>query len=238
MTLDALGGVLEARDGEADEQRRGDREHEEHECHHDEYRPVRMVVDESVLDHPGDHDVGKKGPAGHLAEPLPRKLTLARQEGRKSPVVKLVRVEHFDKGVPFDPALWTQPRATPAISGAVMAFDRECFERIGGFSTRYIFGHYEDADLSLRWREAVGPVLIDPDLQLMHLEGQGSHARGDHYKAAQIINRYLFSLKYNDEFAKNPNMMVSGDKSAPQPKAAPELKSRSEPAATGAAGMK
>jgi GT2 family glycosyltransferase len=140
--------------------------------------------------------------------------TMARHDDSVNPVAKLVRVEHFDKCVPFDPALWTRPRATPAISGAVMAFDRKHFERIGGFSSRYIFGHYEDADLSLRWGKEIGPVVIDPDLQLMHLEGQGSRSRGDQYKAAQIINRYLFSLKYNDEFAKDPAMMTGGARAA------------------------
>lgn len=149
--------------------------------------------------------------------------TLARR-GDATEVVKLVRVEHFDKGVPFDPALWTEPRATPAISGAVMAFDRACFERIGGFSSRYIFGHYEDADLSLRWRERIGSVLIDPDLRFVHLEGQGSHARGDHYKAAQTINRYLFSQKYNDAFAGDPGMMVSATRRPPQPPPEPETR--------------
>ena len=144
-----------------------------------------------------------------------RRDTLARAEGRRPPV-KLARVEHFDKGVPFDPALWSAPKPTPAISGAVMAFDREPFERIGGFSTRYIFGHYEDADLSFRWRETVGPVMIDPDLRFMHLEGQGSRARGDQYKAAQTVNRYLFSLKYNEAFEKSPEMMVRGGAPAPQ----------------------
>ena len=39
-----------------------------------------MVVDERVLDHPRDHDVGKECPSGHLTEPPPRELTLARQE--------------------------------------------------------------------------------------------------------------------------------------------------------------
>jgi GT2 family glycosyltransferase len=123
--------------------------------------------------------------------------------------VKLARVEHFDKGVPFLAERWEQPVVVPAITGAVMAFRRPLFEKIGGFSTRYIFGHYEDADLSLRWAENNGPVVIDPDLRMVHLEGQGSRARGPQYRGAQILNRYLFSLRHNTAFTEQPSLMTA-----------------------------
>ena len=93
-----------------------------------------------------------------------------------------MRVEHFDKSVPFDDREWQQPRKVPAISGAVMAFDKAAFEKIDGFSTRYVYGHYEDADLSLRWGNSIGTVAIHPQLRLIHLEGQGSRARGEEYQ--------------------------------------------------------
>lgn len=113
-------------------------------------------------------------------------------------VVKLARVEHFDKGVPFEESRWREPRIVPAITGALMAFGRPYFEKLGGFSTRYIYGHYEDADLSLRWADAHGPVIVDPGLRLVHLEGQGSRARGEQYRGAAMTNRYLFSLRHAD----------------------------------------
>jgi hypothetical protein len=128
------------------------------------------------------------------------------QEGES---VGLVRVEHFDKCAPFDEARWTRPVIVPAISGAVMAFQRKHFEAIGGFSTRYIYGHYEDADLSLRWSQDLGPVVIDPDLRLVHLEGQGSKARGEQYHGAKIVNRHLFSLRYNPLFESRPDLMAT-----------------------------
>jgi GT2 family glycosyltransferase len=124
-------------------------------------------------------------------------------EGGAARVFKLVRVEHFDKGVPFEEARWLRPKIVPAITGALMAFDRAAFEKIGGFSTRYIYGHYEDADLSLRWAEENGPVVIDPGLRFVHLEGQGSRARGDQYRGAAMTNRYLFSLQHNGALAQN-----------------------------------
>ncbi len=132
-----------------------------------------------------------------------------RASNHGNPHVKLVRVEHYDKGVPFLAERWEQPIVVPAISGAVMAFRRSLFMKIGGFSTRYIYGHYEDADLSLRWAQAYGPVVINPDLRIVHLEGQGSRSKGPQYRAAQIVNRYLFSLRYNPQFSDRPDLMTA-----------------------------
>jgi len=111
---------------------------------------------------------------------------------------KLLRVEHFDKAVPFDADKWKKPKKVPAITGAAMAFERPRFQKLGGFSTRYIYGHYEDADLSLRWGQSAGPVAVKPDFRLVHLEGQGSRARGEEYRGAAIVNRHFFSLQYSE----------------------------------------
>ncbi len=113
----------------------------------------------------------------------------------------LLRVEHFDKGVPFDEGRWSGALAVPAITGAVMAFGRRHFEKVDGFSTRYIYGHYEDADLCLRWARSNGPVCVLPGLRLGHLEGQGSRPRGDQFRSAAIVNRHLFSLRHGDDYA-------------------------------------
>ena len=113
----------------------------------------------------------------------------------------LLRVEHFDKGVPFDEGRWSSALAVPAITGAVMAFGRRHFEKVDGFSTRYIYGHYEDADLCLRWARSNGPVCVLPGLRLGHLEGQGSRPRGDQFRSAAIVNRHLFSLRHGEDYA-------------------------------------
>ena len=39
-----------------------------------------------------------------------------------APHGRLLRVEHFDKGVPFDEKQWQKPKVVPAITGAVMVF--------------------------------------------------------------------------------------------------------------------
>jgi GT2 family glycosyltransferase len=111
----------------------------------------------------------------------------------------LLRVEHFDKGVPFDESLWKKPREVPAITGALMAFKKREFEKLGGFSAQYIYGHYEDADLSLRWAANGGQVAIHPFLRMVHLEGQGSNSRGDVFRGASTVNRYLFTATHRDQ---------------------------------------
>lgn len=134
-----------------------------------------------------------------------RRNSLNRTEGPGSVPqhCRLLRVEHFDKGVPFDEAWWQVPREVPLVSGAVMAFDRKLFQKINGFSTGYIYGHYEDADLSIRWREANGPVAIHPFLRFVHLEGQGSKVRGEFYRGAFMSNRHFFTSKYGELFDNN-----------------------------------
>ncbi|MGN6411298.1 MAG: glycosyltransferase family 2 protein [Nitrobacter sp.] len=120
-----------------------------------------------------------------------------------APSGRLLRVEHFDKGVPFSEREWQKPKAVPAITGAVMGFEKPMFEKLGGFSTRYIYGHYEDADLSLRWSASNGPVCIHPQIRLVHLEGQGSRARGEEYRGASMANRYFFTAEHGDYFDKH-----------------------------------
>jgi GT2 family glycosyltransferase len=115
----------------------------------------------------------------------------------------LLRVEHHDKGVPFDEVRWQSAQEVAAISGAVMAFNKRLFEKLDGFSTQYIYGHYEDADLSLRWARNNGPVAVHPFLRLVHLEGQGSRARGEQYRGAQIANRYFFTERHGAFFQDN-----------------------------------
>jgi GT2 family glycosyltransferase len=130
---------------------------------------------------------------------------------------ELLRVEHFDKGVPFREEHWRLAKQVPAITGALMAFDKRLFEQLDGFSTRYIYGHYEDADLSIRWADRFGPVMINPDMRLVHLEGQGSRPRGDNFRGAYIANRYFFTALHEDRL--KPQMHASADQAVSSPSA-------------------
>jgi GT2 family glycosyltransferase len=99
-------------------------------------------------------------------------------------------VEHFRKGFPdiFD----TKRRVVPAVSGALMLFNSESFERVGGFDEKFVYGHYEDADLCIRMLNAGGKVLYDPKLAFWHYEGKGSIKRPEH-AGSGFVNRWIFS---------------------------------------------
>ena len=109
----------------------------------------------------------------------------------------LVRVEHFGKGAPPETARFTRARRVPAVTGAFMSFHRNWFERLGGFTEDFVFGHYEDADLCLRsLSHGVAPWLHD--IRLWHLEGKGSIRLRVH-EGGSLVNRWLFSRRWAGE---------------------------------------
>ena len=105
--------------------------------------------------------------------------------------VELLRVEHYGKGAPPDTAEFLRSRPVPAVTGAFMSADRAWFERLGGFSEEYVYGHYEDADLCLKSWQAGGAVWLH-DFPLWHLEGKGSTRRPAH-EGGSVINRWHFT---------------------------------------------
>jgi len=105
-------------------------------------------------------------------------------------------VEHYRKG--FADTTVPEVRSVPAITGALMVIDRGVFMRMGGFDEEIIFGHYEDADLCLRIKDAGGRVLIDPSLAFWHYEGLGSIKRPEHI-GSNLYNRWYFSQRWGRE---------------------------------------
>jgi GT2 family glycosyltransferase len=103
----------------------------------------------------------------------------------------LARVEHYGKGAPPGTARYLVSRPVPAVSGAFMSCDRAWFERMGGFSANYVFGHYEDADLCLRSLIAGGPVWLH-HVPFWHMEGKGSARRPVH-EGGSTVNRWYFT---------------------------------------------
>jgi GT2 family glycosyltransferase len=109
---------------------------------------------------------------------------------------RILRVEHFGKGAPVWATQFTEPRPVPAVTGAFMSLDRAWYERLGGFTESYVFGHYEDADLCLKSIQS-GIVPWIHDIRLWHLEGQGSHRLPVH-EGGTLVNRWLFSRTWSD----------------------------------------
>ncbi len=109
---------------------------------------------------------------------------------------RLIRVEHFGKGAPADDRVFTRARPVPAVTGAFISIERDWFERLGGFTEDYVFGHYEDADLCLKSHAAgIRPWL--QDIRLWHLEGKGSTRLAVH-EGGSLVNRWLFSRNWAD----------------------------------------
>ena len=59
-----------------------------------------------------------------------------------------------------------------AISGAVLAFQRDTFLHAGGFDPIFGRGDFEDLELSLRWKRLSGPLFQVRSTSLCHLERQ------------------------------------------------------------------
>ena len=109
---------------------------------------------------------------------------------------QLLRVEHYGKGAPTWATRFTTPRPVPAVTGAFMSVDRGWYEKLGGFTEEYVFGHYEDADLCLKSIQA-GTVPWIHDIRLWHLEGQGSHRLPVH-EGGSLVNRWLFTNTWSE----------------------------------------
>lgn len=110
--------------------------------------------------------------------------------GKPSPV-RICRTEHYGKGAPSRSIQFNRPRPVPAVTGAFISIERSWFERLGGFTEDFIFGHYEDADLCLK-SIAKGSAPWIHDIRLWHLEGKGS-TRRPHHEGGSMVNRWLFT---------------------------------------------
>jgi GT2 family glycosyltransferase len=115
-------------------------------------------------------------------------------EGGRTVQWQLVRVEHYGKGAPASSGAYTSPRPVPAVTGAFISCDRAWYEKLGGFTEDYIFGHYEDADLCLKSIEA-GALPWLQDIKMWHLEGKGS-TRLPVHNGGSLVNRWIFSSKW------------------------------------------
>jgi GT2 family glycosyltransferase len=70
----------------------------------------------------------------------------------------------------------TEPSAVEVISGACLMIDRESFEQVGGFSSRY-FMYAEDVDLCYRVLELGRKVYYTPSATVIHYGGGTSRER-------------------------------------------------------------
>ncbi len=79
---------------------------------------------------------------------------------------------HYFKGLHSSLPAANVTRPVPAVTGACLMIARALYERVGGLSSRYLQGDYEDSDLCLRLHEAGFTNWYFADVELYHLEGQ------------------------------------------------------------------
>jgi GT2 family glycosyltransferase len=106
----------------------------------------------------------------------------------------MARVEHYGKGAPPWAIQYVASRPVPAVTGAFMSIDRAWFEKLGGFTEDYVFGHYEDADLCLKSLLAGTPAWLH-DIPMWHLEGKGSRRLPQH-EGGSLVNHWHFSRSW------------------------------------------
>ncbi|MGV3552889.1 glycosyltransferase [Rhizobium sp.] len=104
---------------------------------------------------------------------------------------------HFYKGFGrnFGPA--NIERDVPAVTGALMVLRRKDFQSVGGFTTDYVIGDYEDSDLCLKLRAGGGRCLYMPSVALLHFERQ-SMPDSDVDAGSTIYNRALHSARWSE----------------------------------------
>ncbi|MAX45125.1 MAG: hypothetical protein CL589_21210 [Alteromonadaceae bacterium] len=90
----------------------------------------------------------------------------------------------------LDPELDPNKELTfcPSVTGACMLMRRVDFDNIGGWSTDYLIGDFEDSDLCLKIRNTGKEVAYLPTVELTHLERQSFGITGtDDFRTKVVI---------------------------------------------------
>ncbi len=79
---------------------------------------------------------------------------------------------HYCKGYPEAHARASVSRAVPAVTGACLMIGRDLYQEVGGLSTAYVIGDFEDSDLCLKVAQTGRQNWYYADAALYHLERQ------------------------------------------------------------------
>lgn len=109
---------------------------------------------------------------------------------------------HYYKGFPRHHAAANETRLVPGITGAAFCVRRDAFAAVGGFTTDYVIGDFEDSDLCLKLRAAGGEVAYVARSELYHFERQSIR---DHVGYARTLaatyNRKLHHARWAPSIA-------------------------------------
>jgi GT2 family glycosyltransferase len=105
---------------------------------------------------------------------------------------------HYYKGYGRNIPQANVERVVGAVTGACMVLKKESFQRVGGFTTSYVIGDYEDSDLCLKLRNLGGVCLYYPGAELYHFERQSMEAaEGRNDMTTSAYNRALHFSRWN-----------------------------------------
>ncbi len=79
---------------------------------------------------------------------------------------------HYYKGFPHCYPQAQISRPVPAVTGACLMIEKGLYEKVGGYSTDYIIGDFEDSDLCLKCAELGSESWYYAEAELYHLERQ------------------------------------------------------------------
>lgn len=109
---------------------------------------------------------------------------------------------HYWKGYgrSYEPA--TKSRAVPGVTGACMILRTSDFLEVGGFTSDYILGDYEDSDLCLKLRARGGQCFYLASAELYHFERQSMPKIEDnHDRRSTIYNRALHTSRWDKQLS-------------------------------------
>jgi GT2 family glycosyltransferase len=96
--------------------------------------------------------------------------------------------QHYFKGFSRALAAANVSRPVPAVTGACLMIERALYDEVGGLSSMYLRGGYEDSDICLRLLEAGRRNWYLADVELYHLEAQSFPI---HFRTTNRYNAWL-----------------------------------------------
>jgi GT2 family glycosyltransferase len=120
---------------------------------------------------------------------------------RRSEIHNLFAVDHPGKGLPPSPV--DQPLLVPTVgvTGALLMTTRQVFDEAGGFSSDYVLGDFEDADLCLKVAKSGRKVGLIQAPGIYHLERQSIKKLGNigYRQMITFLNCIHFNRVWKDD---------------------------------------
>ncbi len=109
---------------------------------------------------------------------------------------------HYFKGFPRRFPEASTSREVPGVTGACLVLSKADFDAVGGFTTDYIVGDYEDSDLCLKIRKLNRKIYYLGDVELYHFERMSIRKNEDYTRGvASQYNRWLHQSRWEGDIA-------------------------------------